>query len=62
MGEVAKGSGVYSAAHQPGGGGVLVTPAVSLALRALIYAIRDAEVLIAATVPHGAVTRRQAVY
>ncbi|MBK6854881.1 MAG: hypothetical protein IPG93_25735 [Burkholderiales bacterium] len=61
MGEVARGSGAYSAAHQPGGG-ALETPAVSLALKALIYAIRDAEVLIAATVPRAAVTHRQAVY
>ena len=57
--EVALGATAFAQAHQCGGG--MLTPAVSGHLRALIFAIRDAEVLIGGNVLAGAVVNRHSV-
>ena len=57
--EIANG-GSLSHCHQCGGG--MLTPAVSQHLKALIFAIRDAEVLLGSNVLAGAVVNRHSVY
>jgi len=58
--EIAVGLPTPSLAHQCGG--LMLTPSVSAELRALIFAIRDAEVLISGSVLAGAVVNRHSVY
>lgn len=60
IGEIASGLATPSLAHQCGGG--MLTPAVSSELRALIFAMRDAEVLINGNVIAGAVVNRHSVF
>lgn len=43
-------------------GGYVHTPAASVELRALLFAIRDAELLVAGQIPSAALVRREAVY
>lgn len=58
--EIANGTSPLSHAHQCGG--AMLAPAVSQQLRALIFAIRDAEVLLGSNVLAGAVVNRHSVY
>lgn len=58
--EVAQGLGAYTACHQCGGG--MQPPAVSAEFRALVFAIRDGEVLVNGNVLAGAVINRHSVW
>lgn len=58
--ELADGLDPPTSAPQTGGG--MLTPAVSKELRALIFAIRDAEVLITVNIPPGAIVNRHLVH
>lgn len=58
--EVAQGLTAYTPCHQCGG--VMHAPAVSAELRALVFAIRDAEVLVNGNVLAGAVINRHSVF
>ena len=58
--EIAQGATVFSQAQQSGGG--MLAPAVSSQLRALIFAIRDAEILVEGQIPSGAVVKRHDVF
>jgi hypothetical protein len=60
VGEIAGGSPTLNPAHQRDG--TLRPPAVSPQLRALIFAIRDAELLIQSGIPAGAIVHRYKVW